>query len=320
MQNEKLEFETTLQTVRSVLIKGGAAPVGISKKVMDKMTNRLQFALNIWEDVVSELSDTIKETSFPSDLDRKKKPYALDAILIADALKLDAPGMPDLFKLYTLYYLELHLIDDMMEDQKKFQSKFHNREGISANLNHIEARKLFPILFNLTAVKLISKNNDLSSDKKITVLELLNKSLLKQIRYMSIEKADLTVEQVFEAKEHMVSGEATSTMADLLNTVFDFDGEKFIALKKMLFYLGSLTQFTDDIRDYAEDLDNGNANLLVSLKRAFGEELGIEKLLAMYDIEQSNMKRWSDNFSFSVDFELLSSIPLHPFVVKKLLG
>jgi hypothetical protein len=85
-----------------------------------------------------------------------------------------------------------------------------------------------------------------------------------------------------------------------------------------LYYLGSLTQFTDDLRDYADDVEKNNANLFVSMKNEYGDG-AVGMYVDWYVKEEKLMSEEIQKSKLNLDYGLVSCIPWYPYFYNKYL-
>lgn len=295
---------------------GGLFRYYINDEVKTEILKALPVSMRIWNNVISEIQNVEKNAVMPFWLNESKKPYAIDAILITKAFGFYINKNTCIFELFTLYYLEVHLIDDLVEDQQKFYSKFLASPAL--NLEQFKAAtSTFTLSFNTAAMNIMQKNS-MTDTAKYEIMRLMTNSLLHQVVYFTKEKCKQSPEEVLEIKERQVSGKATSFMAELLNIQFTIDSQKLSAIKNALFYLGSLTQFTDDLRDLKKDESTGNANLIVSLKDKFGSN-AMREFNKLYDTEEALMLSEISTSGIAANTALLRAIPWHPFLIKGIL-
>jgi hypothetical protein len=161
--------------------------------------------------------------------------------------------------------------------------------------------------------------NDSESYTSAQINEISRKfveSLARQISYFALEKRkDMTSERTLEIKQHNVSGEATSFIADCLRLSERIEDRKFKHIKKALFYLGSLTQFTDDIRDYKEDKKNHNANLLINLEKE-DKVNAKNKFIDWYLRDEKFLIDEIKKGGLNIDDNLIKLIPWYPLFMK----
>ena len=118
-----------------------------------------------------------------------------------------------------------------------------------------------------------------------------------------------------EVRAGQVSGVATSMIADILCLQDTFNHKIATNLKQALYYLGSLTQFTDDLRDYAVDLAIGNANLMAGLETSFGRNAQ-EKFKQWYISEEEKMLEAFQNSGLVLDTAIVRAIPWYPSLIR----
>ncbi len=174
-----------------------------------------------------------------------------------------------------------------------------------------------PLLTLLAIMQSLShENNALDYKDQVEILRICMESLTKQINNFLREGTFIDdPETVFRKKNRGVSAEATSLIYDFLQISKFLKTDTSYHFKKALWYLGSLTQFTDDIRDYKTDKESGNPNLLYSIEMNYGKN-SVDKLKELYILEDNKMLQELEASKFSVDINLWRSIPWHPFFMK----
>jgi len=126
----------------------------------------------------------------------------------------------------------------------------------------------------------------------------------------------MSAEKVFDIKQHRVSGEATAFIADCLQIDSRYDQKTYKHLRKALYYLGALTQFTDDLRDYSDDIEKNNANLFVSMKNEYGNGAR-DMYVDWYIKEEKLMSEEMQKSKLNLDHGLVSCIPWYPYFYNK---
>ncbi len=284
-----------------------------------KLTNYLPEALRIWALALHKFESTERISKVPFHLIEKVKLYALDGVVVADLLNILPKIRKPELEIFSLYYLSVHLFDDIVEDPAKFHSKFNYNKKLSLDLQHRATGMSF-ILHILAAIsKVLHENPEIySATAALRIEKEFVESLSRQAIFFTREKelSSLPTE-VLTIKQRQVSGEATSFLAVALQLEKRY-GEKVAKyLKKSLFYLGSLTQFTDDIRDYDKDKISGNMNLLSSMESYYGLEAR-RKFVGWYLKEEDLMLEEIKKSKLDLDVTLLKAIPWHPFFLKPL--
>lgn len=240
----------------------------VSAEICIKLNGYIPEAKEIWNSAIKTFTEIEKQTKTPFHLIEKTKTYALDGIVIADSLGISKKERFLPLQIFTIYYLAVHLFDDLIEDPIKFGSKFSIKTKDENELHIKAAGVSFSFHVLMAAYKILGSNKNYKAEQINGINQKFTESLARQISYFALEKRqDMTPKKTLEIKQHSVSGEATSFIADCLMMTGSIERKKFEHIKKILFYLGSLTQFTDDIRDYREDKKNYNANLLISMAK-----------------------------------------------------
>lgn len=273
-------------------------------------------AKNVWDLAMKKMSETEDALNAVLRLNEKPKLYALDAIAVFKELNINKIQRDKIAQLFALYYLAVHLFDDAVEDTEKLRRKF-NYNGNVPKANHVSALiASFSLNLDLCFSRILGQVNPLSLSN---FLRQVNTSLSKQFRYFMIEKnRSLTTKETLEAKQHCVSGESTAFMIECMKAVGVKLGKNEKELRKALYYLGSLTQFTDDFRDLGEDRVNKNLNLIVSMEKEFGKAKAIKVFSEMYLKEEKLMVSHLKKAGIA-NIEIFKSIPWHPFFMKHLI-
>lgn len=292
MKNNTEKIDKVLQTPEfRMLMSQRLTPLAVKR-----LASYVPLANKIWAGAMKQLSRNEKETKTPFTFNKEPKLYALDGVAIAGTL-----GLKDVstgLTIFSIYYLCAHMYDDIVEDQKKFHSKFVYKNMLEENA--------LGISFFLHALSVVvSITND------FTIIKIFLESLAAQTLCFTQEKdKKFSPREVFELKERKINGILTSFLADCL-CLHD------VHIKKGLYYLGSLTQFTDDIRDYEEDKQNGNANLLISMENHFGKVRANERYVQWYKKEEKRMEKEFHKSGID-NLEIIKAIPWHPFSLKHL--
>jgi len=232
-----------------------------------KIISYVPEAKKIWFSSMKLLSKIEDLTKTPFTLKKFDNLYALDGIVVAEELGINSKKRYSGLILFSIYYLCVHLLDDLIEDRQKFQSLFTYPKKILYS-NKIEATGLSFIMNAILSISFILKREGQKNINK--VINTFINSLVKQLKYFALEKnKNMKPEEILKIKQRKVSGEATSFIADALMINKFFDNKRCLYIKRALYYLGSLTQFTDDLRDYKKDKNTGNANLLIFMENFY---------------------------------------------------
>jgi|GEM_PF-6626189 hypothetical protein len=274
-------------------------------------------AFSIWAELLKDYKVLEEKYQLPFELKEKTKLYALDSIVVADTLGISTKNRRQAVKVYCLYYLAVHLIDDIVEDPEKFISKYYIKEDL-ASFEQIDSTigTSFLLLCNIFIGRILEGKSD---SHRFEIQNEFNSSLAYQIKYFLQEKnTELNYKAVLTAKQREVSGRASSFIIEPLIHLLGTDKNKIKYLKKALYYMGSLTQFTDDFRDYQKDLETQNLNLLITLEQDYNT-LALDKWFSLYMEEESYMQEQLLLAGVSNDsIELIKIIPLYPFFMKHL--
>lgn len=292
--------------------------------IIKKFRTYINEALEIWSAAIDTFHLIEKQTETPYQLKIKPQLFAVDGIAFADSLGISKEKRFIPLQAFSIYYLSVHLIDDLTEDPIKFCSKFSPKNDRDRTSND-EGRKLrtsvisFILHASMTNLKLFSlnfdKNKSTTDSTEIFWGKFIN-SLAIQIKYFSLEKSkNLLPKEVLKIKQRHVSGEATSFIADCLRLNNIYNENQFKHIKMALTYLGSLTQFTDDLRDYEEDKRKGNANLLISMEKFFGRETK-KTFIAWYLKEEQFMLNEFKRAGLRENWDFICAVPWFPFFMK----
>ncbi|MBD2576901.1 hypothetical protein [Oscillatoria sp. FACHB-1406] len=294
-----------------------------AEEVISKFVYLRVEARELWNSSLSFLAKAEEITGFPFHLNEKNRLHALDGIIAAEVLGLSVPARASAIKAFCLYYLSVHIIDDFIEDTNKFASAFtysksKNYYPTETEINASMVGFIFHVHMAIT--RILEEEPGQFLPKQIVKLQtLVSCSLSSQIKCFLMEKdANLTTEDIFALKQTHVSAEATSLIADFLQVEDRLDREQSSYFKEVLRSLGSLTQFTDDLRDYEDDKAKGNSNLLVSMEK-LDRKGAVEKLADCYLQEEEKMKKMLQLSGVSSNEELLLAVPWYPFFLKELI-
>ncbi|MGI0133647.1 MAG: hypothetical protein ACREBW_01650, partial [Candidatus Micrarchaeaceae archaeon] len=115
-----------------------------------------------------------------------------------------------------------------------------------------------------------------------------------------------------------VSGGCTELIADFMGFGTYIEEGRLQYVKKALYYLGSLTQFIDDFRDFYEDAKNGNSNIISALKAEHGG--GWKKTFTeLYLTEEKKMDEALSAAAVTEQGrEMLRMLPWYRFFIEKI--
>jgi len=275
-----------------------------------KIISYVPEAKKIWFSSMKLLSKIEDLTKTPFTLKKFDNLYALDGIVVAEELGINSKKRYSGLILFSIYYLCVHLLDDLIEDRQKFQSLFTYPKKILYS-NKIEATGLSFIMNAILSISFILKREGQKNINK--VINTFINSLVKQLKYFALEKnKNMKPEEILKIKQRKFSGEATSFIADALMINKFFDNKRCLYIKRALYYLGSLTQFTDDLRDYKKDKNTGNANLLIFMEN-FYKNKARDKFAEWYVLEENLMMKEFYKSGIQIDERVIKAIPWHPF-------
>lgn len=278
--------------------------------VKQKIISYVPEAKRIWFASMELFSKIENLTKTPFPLKKTDNLYALDGIIVAEELGINSDKRYYGLQLFSIYYLCVHLLDDLIEDQNKFESLFiYSKDSLYSN--KIEATGLSFIMNAILSVSFILKNEKTENINKL--INIFVRSLTKQIKYFSMEKnKKMKPKEILKIKQREVSGEATSFIAEALSINHFFNHKEYIHIKKALYYLGSLTQFTDDLRDYRKDKNSGNANLLIFMENYYKDKAK-DKFVEWYVSEEDLMMKEFYKAGVLMDEKVIKAIPWHPY-------
>jgi hypothetical protein len=300
----------------SLTITGDTAKVSglLDKGLKSKMLSYLPISLDIWNRSLSEFAKVERAIDTPYRLNEEPKAYAIDSIAISKAVGLQAEKLDFAFKAFSIYYLSVHLLDDLMEDPSKFYSKFtySNEESKERRIRASGASFIYSS--NLTVHNILEGK---SAPKELLRTETaMSESLAKMIKFFRIKNQTLSPNGIIEVKNRKVSGESTAFFLDFARLEPSQGNKINQHLKQSILYLGSLTQFTDDLRDLEEDKRDKNINLMIALKGLYGKEATTE-WAKLYNKEEQNMISAIEKSGIDADINLLRVIPWYPFFAKE---
>ena len=236
MKPNKNNHQSTNSTIIKAIFSHNSALGNVmDNRVKKEIISSLPKALATWRKMTKEIRAVEKNLSTPFAFSDEDKFYAVDPILISKAFGIADKGMENFYAAYSSYYLQVHLIDDLIEDPKKFVSKFKNSDIYSGELGMSSSLSVY--LLNLVS----SNFFEMAGLEKKRILELqkaISHSLLKQVKHFVLEKEDISHHDIIQVKEREVSGEATSMMAEILQFNRFFSADDLKSIKKGLYYLG----------------------------------------------------------------------------------
>lgn len=275
-------------------------------------------ALKVWRSVAHRFAHKESVYRIPYSLAENPKLYALDALTIAAPLIKDKKQLIAVAEIFTIFYLIIHYFDDHVEHPDKFFSKF----DFSSESNLDAQRGAAPFSFVLLALTIIGEileeQNKLSKEAQLEIINAVFVRLASQTRYFTQEKqTNLTVTEVLEIKAREVSGKTLGILADLLKVVLNYDAQRHNELETGLLYLGSVEQFTDDIRDISVDSTLMNANIVIAASDQFGFAPGNSVLDDLYHQEVSMANKSLAKFYSKSELLVILSLPYYPFMIDK---
>jgi len=289
--------------------------------IIRRFRNYIKEAQEIWCVAIDTFHLMEKRSGTPYKLRIKPQLFAVDGIVFAGSLRISKEKRFIPLSVFSIYYLSVHLIDDLIENPVKFCSKFSstNNTGQKLRISLIS----FILHASMASFKLFSLKFDKNINTKASIENFPQKfmgSLSTQIKHLSLEKSkDLPPKEVLKIKQHHVSGEATSFIADCLRLDNPYNERQYKHIKRALFYLGSLTQFTDDLRDYEEDKKNDNANLLASMEKFFGERAKMT-FIDWYLKEEQFMLNEFKQAGLKINYDLICAVPWYPLFMKRFIS
>lgn len=274
-------------------------------------------ARNIWLSSMKIIDNVQSSLEIPFLLRERLKMYALDGVIVAHSLNIPQEQRFNGLKAFSLSYLASHLFDDYVEDFDKYRSKYSIPSIYSGEVLIRSMGLSAPLLTLLSIIHALDyEENSLDYKDQVGLLKVCMESLVKQVNIFLHEGVStVEPESVLINKHRGVAAEATSLMYDFLQISKFVKSEESGHLKKALWYLGSLTQFTDDIRDYTIDKEKRSPNLLISLEKDFGKN-SINEFIKLYLLEDIRMCQEIAASNLPIDINFWRLIPWHPFLVK----
>jgi hypothetical protein len=288
-----------------------------SKFFDERIMSHCEDALDIWQNVFKRYIKKEQALGIPYALNETPKLYALDAICIASPLVADKVALNEIAELFTVFYLMTHYFDDHVEHQDKFFSKF----SFSSENNMSTQYGAAPFSFLLTSISvledILSESSHLSDQSRVQLIGAMCNRLAAQTRFFASERqANLSAEEALEMKARKVNGQALGVLADILDAYVDLGDGKFETLEQGLLYLGSMEQFTDDIRDLTIDETLRNANIILSASRS-GPENAKQHIQRLFDLEVENARKYLLEIYGSSELRMIFSLPFYPFMIDK---
>jgi hypothetical protein len=274
-------------------------------------------ALRVWRSVIHRYANKETELEIPFSLAETPKLYALDALCIASPLIKAQQQLFTIAELFAVFYLMTHFFDDHVEHPDKFFSKFDFVNDSSLHAQYGAAPFSFLLISFAVIKEILDSATDLNDSSRLAIQGAMYERLAVQTRHFAAERtSNLSVEEVLEMKARRVNGQALGVIADILREYLHLNETEFKRMESGMLYLGSLEQFTDDIRDFAIDSALHNANIIVSASR-FGSEAGAKKITKMYQDEAELAKKYLSVFYNYPALKEIFSLPFYPFMVDK---
>jgi hypothetical protein len=288
----------------------------VTRQMHQELAGLVSPSKQVWAQAIQVLTRDGQELQLPFEVQKSSKTYALDGLAVARILGISDEDSCLPMQIFSLYYLSVHIIDDLAEDYPKFIAQFKITDEHASHEEQV-TKEILPFSYTLNTVltifrMLMSHGRYAKSTDKI--FHNLITSLGAFTHFFLLEQLELSPEKVLDIKQRGVSGIATSMIADLLCIEDTFSYRTATNIKSALHYLGSLTQFTDDLRDYDVDIARGNANLLVSLERKF-KKTALEMFAQWYVREEELMLHAFHNCGLDLNTNLMRAIPWYPSVL-----
>jgi len=274
-------------------------------------------ALTVWDSSMKILLAKEKFFEVPFTINENPRLYAIDALALASPLTADKEKIDLVSNVFVLFYLIVHLYDDYVEDPLKFYSKFDLSPKINLDLQRNAVPFSFLILTLSAITQELESSTTLSNQAKLNILSLIQANLAEQAKYFAQEhKENPTIDEALSIKRH-VAGISLYVIADILNGLGLVKDSDLGDFKQGLYCLGTLSQITDDIRDYETDSKLGNTNIVKACVDNRGTVRGIDEVSKIFD---SYLKKTKEKLSVVYNEEeimLIISLPFYPFMIDK---
>ncbi|MDD3191065.1 MAG: hypothetical protein PHI66_05270, partial [Candidatus Pacebacteria bacterium] len=213
MASEK--YATVGRRCISLAVKGHLSEIEktIDGDIICKLASYEDEAREAWYKAFEVLLSVEKDTKISFHFNEKLKLYALDTLLVADSLGISKKERFEALQVYIIYYLVVHVLDDLAEDHKKFRANFtminaDECEKVDFNLEAAGASFIYIALMTVNEILESGRSEPIETNK---IISKFMRSIVMQIKYYTFEKIEnLPPEKVFEIKQHNVSGEATA--------------------------------------------------------------------------------------------------------------
>lgn len=271
------------------------------------------FAKEIWRIVAADFAKIEEKYTLPYRLDEKTHLYAMDSLTLCDEMGVSKQDSVIVSKLYIVLFLLCSYFDDHVEHRDKFYSKFiFEKESDRSTQEGAVAFSTIAAFYELIIMYLVEANVDTS--RQVEFIKTVNDSLLTYTPFFTVERdRDPTVETVLEMKQHNVAGHLVASLADIVVTMGLVEETQAISLKKGLFYVGSLMQMTDDIRDSQIDITLHNANLLNTCLSRHGDQ-GYDVFATIFEKERTLASQYFSESQCLKGVKLMS-LPFYPFCI-----
>lgn len=268
------------------------------------------------KEIVETAYTYLNENEFQYNLREKNHLYPYDMLILIDAINEGYNEKFFLSTISTFYYLHLHLLDDLYDSKDDYEKNFKNSSPGKNELFDIFIDSLERYLSNSEQIgEKTQKKLLINYKKRIDLTENLYKE------YFLNGNDKFNSDWLVKTKADEVSGTMYSFLGDIIINYRNL--KKRDELIKGLRNLGSMCQLTDDYRDYLEDLENKEPNILVSLineSSEYNEGEIIERWRRLFKTRcEASTKHFSSYFSNNINKEDVKLIAIYPFFKNSLL-
>ena len=96
----------------------------VTKPIKKDLLKLVSASKKIWRQAIQNLSRDGRKLKLPYELREDPKTYALDGLVIARTLGISDKQSLLPLQVFSLFYLAVHVVDDLAEDYPKFYAQF----------------------------------------------------------------------------------------------------------------------------------------------------------------------------------------------------
>ena len=180
----------------------------VTQQLKNELVKLVPNSKKIWRDAIQQLRRDGRKLKLPYKFSSDPKTYALDGLVIARAL-----GIPDEksslpLQIFCLFYLSVHVIDDLVEDHAKFCSHFTVVDKCGPSRGET-LKEVLPFSYTLNVLLSIYRmlmENSCYAKNSDEIYSSIATSLGSFTHFFLLERRELPPRKIFQIKERGVSG------------------------------------------------------------------------------------------------------------------